>query len=122
MIVKYNEYFDYNNSRISEIEREEIASVGFSATGIDGVILWFGPNPHDRRVKIRVSNLPDDLSGNNIFSIVIPNYSIDGDINSDFITKDKLEMINQYIKKNEDIIYKYSDGLICGSDFIYGLI
>lgn len=109
-------------SFISEIEREEIASVGFSATGIEGVILWFGPNPHDRRVKIRVSNLPNDLSGNNIFSIVLPNYIIDGDVNSEFITNDKLKMIKEYIKKNEDIIYKYSDGLICGSDFIHGLI
>ena len=99
----------------------EISSVGESATGIKDVIIWFGPNPHSRDVKIRVSNNPNDLIGNDIFSIILPKYNIIGDINKNFITDDVLKSIIDYIEINKDIIYDYSDGLICGSDFIMGL-
>ena len=101
-----------SNQFISEEERDEIASVGESGTGIKDVIIWFGPNPHTREVKVRVSNNPNDLSGNNIFSIILPKYTILGDINKDFITDDILNSIISYIELNKEIIYKYSDGLI----------
>ena len=121
MIYKYNEFYNYDNKSLSTEERDEISSVGESATGIKNLILWFGPNPHSREVQVRVSNNPNDLSGNDIFSIIIPKYDIIGDVNNDFITDDILKSIISYIELNKDNIYKYSDGLICGSDFIMSL-
>jgi hypothetical protein len=121
MIYKYNEFYNYDNKSLSTEERDEISSVGESATGIKNLILWFGPNPNSREVRVRVSNNPNDLSGNDIFSIIIPKYDIIGDVNNDFITNDILKSIISYIELNKDNIYKYSDGLICGSDFIMSL-
>lgn len=118
MIYKYNEFYNYDNRSLSPEERDEISSVGESATGIKDVIIWFGPNPHSREVKVRVSNNPNDLSGKDIFSIILPKFDIIGDINHSFITNDILKSIISYIELNKDSIYKYSDGLICGSDFI----
>jgi hypothetical protein len=100
------------------MERDEIASVGESATGIKNVIIWFGPNPHTREVKVRVSNNPNDLSGNDIFTIILPSYTIKGTRNDKFITDDILKSIIEYIENNKEAILNYSDGLICASDFI----
>jgi hypothetical protein len=109
------------NKSLSSQERDEISSVGESATGIKDLIIWFVPNPHSKEVKVRVSNNPNDLTGNDIFSIILPKYNIIGDVNKDFITDDILQSIISYIEINIDNIYKYSDGLICGSDFILSL-
>ena len=121
MICKYNEFYEYDKNSLSLKEREEIASVGESATGIEGIILWFGPNPHSREVKVRISNKPNDLSGNNIFSLILPKYNILGNINKELITSDTLSSIIKYIELNKENIYNYSDGLVCASDFILAL-
>jgi hypothetical protein len=121
MIYKYNEFYEYDKNSLSMAEKEEIASVGESATGIKDVILWFGPNPNSREVKVRVSNTPNDLSGNNIFSFILPKYNILGNINKEFITDDILSSIIKYIELNKQNIYNYSDGLVCASDFILAL-
>jgi hypothetical protein len=121
MIYKYNEFYEYDKNSLSMTEREEIASVGESATGIKDVILWFGPNPHSREVKVRISNTPNDLTGDNIFSLILPKYNILGTMNKDFITDDVLSSIIEYIEYNKENIYNYSDGLVCASDFILAL-
>lgn len=122
MISKFNEFYEYNKNSLSSKEREEISSVGETATGIKDVILWFGPNPHSREVKVRVSNNPNDLTGNDIFSIILPNFEIKGKVNDEFITPQILEYIIGYLKINKENIFRYSDGLICASDFIINLV
>ena len=87
-----------NENYLSLIEREEVSSVGETATGIKDVILWFGPNPPSREVKVRVSNNPNDLTGDNIFSIILPKYNTIGDINKNLITDDILSSVISYIQ------------------------
>jgi hypothetical protein len=110
---------------LSILEREEIVSVGESATCIKDVILWFGPNPDSREVKVRISNKPNDLTGNDIFSLILPEYNILGTINKEFITDDVLSSIIEYIEFNKENIYNYSifaaDGSICAGNFILAL-
>lgn len=121
MISRFNEFYEYKIEALSEEEREEIASVGESATGIPDVIFWFGPNPHSKEIVVRVSNKPKDLTRRDIFRIILPNYKIIGNVNKRFIDVDKLNSIFNYIRKNKQNIFDYSDGLICASDFILRL-
>jgi hypothetical protein len=100
--------FEYNTN-LSDKELLEMANVTSEETGIDDVVIWIGPNPQTHSYRVKVSNIPNKISSDNLFTITIPNLNVVGIINNKFIDSKKLEKIFNFIKLNQNIIMDYSD-------------
>lgn len=103
-----DELFEYSTN-LSDKELLEMANVTSEETGIDHVVIWIGSNPQINSYRVKVSNIPNKISSDNLFTITIPDLDIVGIINNKFIDSKKLEKIFNFIKLNQSIIIDYSD-------------
>jgi hypothetical protein len=90
------------------MNRHNIASISERGTGIENLILWIGCKLSERPV-IKVSNNPEDLTGNDLFSIDVENFNIVGLRNKSFITDEVLENIISFIRVNKSLIIKFTN-------------
>lgn len=111
-------YFEFVNNNLSEEELLEMANITDDSTGIDDVVLWIGPNPTTHGKRIKVSNFPKKISNTDLFTITIPDMNIIGEVNSNFITKSKLNDIKKFITINLSLIEDYSDYKISTKMFL----
>lgn len=59
---KINKHFEFIDNSFSEEELFEIANVTEETTGIEGVVIWIGPNPKSHGKRVKVSNIPNKIS------------------------------------------------------------
>jgi len=113
-IYKYNEFknlneFEFQNYNcLTKNDRYNIASISDNGTGIENLILWIGCVLNNKPV-IKISNNPEDLSGNDLFTIDIENFNIIGTPNSKFITTEYINNIIKFIIKNKSLIVKFTN-------------
>jgi len=80
--------------------------------------IWFGPNPHYRGKRIKVSNVRNKFGKDDCFTLTIPEFKVIGNVNSKLIDSDKLSKIKELITKNMKLIEDFSDELISTDEFI----
>jgi len=115
-IYKLNEFINY--SSLSEDEMLEMANATSKVTGIKDIVLWMGPQPPQHGYRIKVSNIPNKINSDNLFTITIPNLEIIGDVNEKFINSKKIKQIKKFVKLNQNLIIKYSDKKMETLDFL----
>ncbi|NJO70505.1 MAG: hypothetical protein HC830_15560 [Bacteroidetes bacterium] len=103
----YNMYMD-SQRNLTEQELLEMASLSSKGTGLKQVILWVGPNPYGDEIRVKVNNVPNNLKNFDLFDIILPDYKISGEVNTNFITGDLLQQIIQFIDLNKEIITSFS--------------
>lgn len=86
-----------------------MANVTEETTGIEGVVIWIGPNPKSQGKRVKVSNIPNKISSADCFTITLPKFEIIGDINSNLIDSVKMSKIKEFLRNNLELIEKYSD-------------
>lgn len=119
-IIDYK-IFEYNSS-LSDDELLEMANITSSETGIDDVVIWIGTSPSLHGHRIKVSNIPNKISSDNLFTITIPDFNIIGDINSKFINNSKLNKIKEFLTINNESIIEYSEYKLSTKEFLDKLI
>jgi hypothetical protein len=121
-ISKYNEFYEFNKDQsLSIIDRHNVASISDNGTGIKNLILWIGCKSNEQPV-VKVSNNPEDLSGNNLFSIDVENFNIVGTPDKSFINEETLNRIKQFIIKNKTLIIKYTNEEIFTDELVDKLV
>ena len=121
-IFKYFEFKDtLDQCYLSEDELFEMANVTEETTGVEGVVIWIGPNPKSHGKRVKISNIPNKISSSDCFTITIPKLEIVGDVDTKFIDSVKLEKIKKFISNNLKLIEDYSDYLISTKDLLDGL-
>jgi hypothetical protein len=113
---KILEYIDFNS--LTEQELLEMSNIGYKVTGIKDVIIWIGPNPKHHWNRIKISNIPNKYSGENCFTLTIPDFKIIGEVNSKLITNEVLEQIKKFVNINYQTICDYSEYKILTDEFI----
>lgn len=109
------------SSSLSEEELMEMANLDYESSGIDGVIIWVGPNPHFHGRRVKISNIPNRFDGKDCFTLTIPDFKIIGNINKSLITNKKFEQIKEFINNNLHLINDYSDYKISTKNLIDNL-
>ena len=115
-IQKLNEFIDYTS--LTNDELLEMANATSKVTGIKDIVLWMGPPPPNHGHRIKVSNKPNKISNDDLFTITIPEYKIIGEVNTNFITSKKIKEIINFIELNKNLIIEYSDNKIETLDFL----
>ena len=110
------EYKNFNT--LSEQELLEMSNIGYKVTGIKDVIIWVGPNPNYHWKRIKISNIPNKYSGENCFTLTIPDFEIIGNVNTKLINNEVLEKIKEFVNINYQVISDYSDYKILTDEFI----
>lgn len=108
---------NHTYSSLSEKELYFMANLTEKETEIKDVVIWVGANPHYYRHRIKVSNTLD-YSGNNCFTITIPELNILGEVNKEMITMEKLTQIKDFVKLNMETIIDYSNFKLSTADFL----
>ena len=120
IIKKVNEFKSY--IEIDDNELMEMSNISSKITGIEGVVIWLGPNPHYHGRRVKVSNDIGKFNRSNCFTITLPDLNIIGDVNSNLIDNKKMEKIKKFISINMEVIIKYSDEEILTDEMINSLI
>ena len=120
IIKKVNEFKSY--IEIDDNELMEMSNISSKTTGIEGVVIWLGPNPHYHGRRVKVSNDIGKFNRSNCFTITLPDLNIIGDVNSNLIDNKKMEKIKKFISINMEVIIKYSDEEILTDEMINSLI
>ena len=118
--MKFKKFNEFNTS-MTDKELLEMANVTDETSGIKNVVIWIGPSPMAHGHRIKISNTPNTFEGSNCFVMTIPDYEIIGKINGKFITSDKIEKIKEFVKKNIEIILKYSNYQMSTKDLLDNL-
>jgi hypothetical protein len=114
--------FEYKTfSSLSEQELLEMSNIGYKVTGIENVILLIGPNPNYHWRRIKISNIPNKFSGEDCFTLTVPDFKVIGKIDETFITPKVLEKIKNFVNINYQVICDYSDYKILTDEFIENL-
>jgi hypothetical protein len=111
-IKKYDEYiFEYksNDLKMEDFEIQQMDQICDLGHGIKDVIIWIGNNKLYNDYIVKVSNIPNDLTGKNCFTLSLSDNKIIGEINKEFINDFVLDKIIKFLNKNKSIIKKYSD-------------
>ena len=116
MIKKLNEFVKFNS--LSEDELLEMANISGKYTGIKNVVIWVGPNPGYHWHRIKVSNTPNKIDINNLFTLTIPDFNIIGEVNRKLITTKVLDDIKKFVEINMDLIISYSNREVETFDFL----
>lgn len=124
------EFYDHErlfNNTITTLSDEErydsnLVELVEDTTGIKNVIMYCGENPHANFSRIKISNNYDYSNKSDLFTILIPEMEIIGDINTEYITYEILEQIFHFLKLNMVAILKYSKNEIDTGDFITKMI
>ncbi len=118
---RMNKYFEFLDNSFSEEELLEMANITDETTGIEGVVLWIGPNPKSHGKRVKVSNIPNKISSSDCFTITLPKFEIIGNVNSNLIDSVKMDKIKEFLTINLDLIEKYSDLQISTKQLLDGL-
>ena len=119
-IYEFNEYKLVTT--ITDDELMEMANVSPKRTGIKDVYIWFGPNPHYHGRRIKISNVVNEFSKSDCFTLTIPKFQIIGDVNDKLITSSVIDDIKKFVNLNIKLIEDFSDEKISTDDFIDNLI
>lgn len=112
---------EFLDNSLSEDELFEMANVTDETTGIEGIVLWIGPNPKSHGKRVKVSNIPNKISSSDCFTITLPKFEIIGDVNSNLIDSVKMSKIKEFLTINLELIEKYSDYQISTKQLLDGL-
>lgn len=118
---KINKYFEFIDNSFSEEELLEMANVTEETTGIEGIVLWIGPNPKSHGKRVKVSNIPNKISISDCFTITLPKFEIIGEVNYKLIDSVKMSKIKEFLNNNSELIEKYSDYQISTKQLLDGL-
>lgn len=118
---RINKYFEFLDNSLSEDELFEMANVTDETTGIEGIVLWIGPNPKSHGKRVKVSNIPNKISSSDCFTITLPKFEIIGDVNPNLIDSVKMSKIKEFLINNLELIEKYSDYQISTKQLLDGL-
>jgi hypothetical protein len=113
---KILEYKNFNG--LTEQELLEMSNIGYKVTGIKDVIIWIGPNPDYHWKRIKISNIANKYSGEDCFTLTIPDFKVVGEVNKKLITTEVLEKIKEFVTINYQTISEYSDYKILTDEFI----
>jgi hypothetical protein len=108
---------------LTDDEIFEMNSLCKLSTGIDDILLYLLPNINGYRIL--VSNQPVQRNRsdiNDLFTVLLPDKTIIGDINKSHITDEKLNKIFEFIDKNLDIMILHADYKIFTNELIDGLV
>lgn len=117
-IRKYNEFYDYKNQSLTIIDKHNIASISDNCSGIENLILWIGCKLGGKPV-VKVSNNPEDLSGQDLFSISVDNFDI---IGVPIIDGETIDKIISFITKNKSLIIKFTNEEIFVDELVDELV
>jgi hypothetical protein len=112
-IKKYN----HNNLTTNNDSLLEMANLNTNITGIQNIIIWVGANPPSQGKRIKVSNIANNWSQSDCFTITIPDLKIMGNVNKSLITSKIMKQIYKFIDLNIDIICLYEDKTLSTTDF-----
>jgi len=115
-ILEYDDFI-YERKSLSDDEREEMSSFGERGTGIPNVSFWVGPNKMFKNPIVKISNILNEKSGIDCFTIVLPDLNIIGNRNKNTITDEILDKIKKFITINKNLIYDISNEKIRSLDF-----
>jgi len=107
-MLKYYDYDESIDQKMSDDELKTMDTICDLSTGIIDLILYIGTNNNYEEPIVKVSNLPNNLKGDDCFTINVKDLKITGNINKSFIHDSVLNRILKFIKKNEEVISKYS--------------
>lgn len=120
---QFHEYLKFATYITSEeIEAMHMVDISPAVTGISGVYLWAGENPHADFNRIKVSNLPNAFSRDDCFTITLPDLKIIGQPNNELITNEIMIDIIKFLKLNMILICDYSDQKIATDIFFNRIV
>lgn len=92
--------------KLTEEEKEEMCTVGSFHHGVGDIVIWIGPNKNS---VVKVSNIENDVSGNDCFNISLKDFKIYGNRNKNLITDDILNRILFFIRTNYTNIINFTN-------------
>ena len=106
-ILKYDEYDNIS----------EMANITSDVSGIDNIIIWIGPNPPQHGKRIKISNIPNKIRTNDVFTLTIPDFEIKGNRNEKIVNNKKLKQIKKFVNININLIEEYMERKISTIEF-----
>lgn len=94
----------------------EMANLGSHNHGIQDVVIWVGKANKQHGLRIKVSNLKNKWSNDDNFVIQLPNLDYDPNQVAQWITKDIVEKIMDWIKLNQQVLYDFETDKIMYTD------
>ena len=74
------------NFSVDDSDFETMTSISKMTHGMDGVIMWLGPNKKYKNNIVKISNTPNDKRGDDCFIMSLKDFKIYGNLNKSFIT------------------------------------
>jgi hypothetical protein len=90
----------------------EMANIFPKRHGIVNVVIWVGKAPKQHGLRVKVSNIPNKMSMNDSFVIMIPSLDYDPRQVADWITSKTMNRILDWIKLNQALLNDYETGIL----------
>lgn len=90
----------------------EMANIHSRYHGIQDVVIWVGLANKQHGLRIKVSNIKNKFDPNNCFVIQKPSLDYNPRKVANWIDTNKLELIQNWIKLNQALLYDYENGII----------
>lgn len=100
------------NFSVDDSDFETMTSISKMTHGMDGVIMWLGPNKKYKNNIVKISNTPNDKRGDDCFIMSLKDFKIYGNLNKSFIDDELILKIKSFLSKNMKTIldfYKNTD-------------
>jgi len=88
----------------------EMANVHPRYHGIDDVVIWVGMENKKHGLRVKISNQKNKFNMSNHFNIQMPSLDYNPKRVPKWITTKKLNHIFDWIKLNQELLYKYEKG------------
>lgn len=90
----------------------EMAMVTSRYHGIENVVIWVGKAPRQHGLRIKVSRVPNKMSIDDSFVIMMPSLDYDPSQVPQWLTSKMMNKILEWIKLNQKLLYDYENGII----------
>ena len=90
----------------------EMANLHSNVHKIPDVVIWVGKENKQHGLRVKVSNVKNRFDPSNCFVIQMPSLDYNPKKVASWIDKTTLEKIFDWIKENQDTLYKYETGII----------
>jgi len=109
-------YIDMVDREWQNDQLYEMANLFQKRHGIENVVIWVGRAPTTHGLRIKVSNVPNKMSMDDSFVIMMPSLDYDPKQVADWIGTKTIKKILEWIKLNQELLYNYELGLIDDTD------
>lgn len=109
-------YIDMVDNEWQTFQLHEMANVTQRRHGIENVVIWVGMAPKQHGLRVKVSNIPNKMSMDDSFVIMMPSLDYDPKQVAGWIDSKTMKKILEWIVLNQKLLYDYETGVIHDTD------